>query len=252
MDGRLERALLQIARRYAPSLVPAGWRGPGDYQRLTGDDLLTLVSQLAAANVLVFTGEVPPDGVNLSRFLYKDWVDTLVDIYTRLAQALFPSYMQVSALYADQTPPPVAFLVGAATPVVLTLHGAILPYVTERCGTTPSDTELRGLMDGVLEDLEAVDMPRAQFRDLRDSCAVQVRELCLAPVKMRALSIIDTQSPSLPPAPPELPDDRPPEPPPLPEAPRPSFAAGDIPIFFDPTMERGRRRPPVPNLPNNE
>ncbi|MCZ2096158.1 MAG: hypothetical protein LC121_07815 [Anaerolineae bacterium] len=68
-NARLENGLIHVSRRYAPTLIPAGWQKAGDYPGA----LPELARALATYNVLVATGEsaqtsVVVDG-RLSRFL---------------------------------------------------------------------------------------------------------------------------------------------------------------------------------------
>lgn len=272
-DPRLEHLLIQIARRYAPRRAPTDWQRPGDYR----GGLPELASSLAGYNVLVMMGAVPPEYAAAAQAQIAAWVDHYVRFYDLVTQALFPSFTQINAFFADQDAPPVVFLVGAATPVILALSGYIVPYVASRQWRADvSEFELRGLMDMVLDELEAGDLPRDEYRQLCDQGVAQLRQLLNAPVRQRLLaeadselvntfSIEETQLLSVTAAP----TDTPPFPPPadLPEAPPPpdilpeqenlSAEPGAIqpppfnsetPIFFDPAA-RGKHPPPLPDLP---
>lgn len=276
MSERLERALITVARRSAPALVPLGWRHPGDYPQ----PLSELAGALAAHNVLVLIGDLPPELSHQAAVHFKDWADRYIQFYTLLCEALFPSYTRVNAYYADQDWPPVVVLYGAATPVIVALAEYVAPYIAARQYKQPSDVEMRGLMDTILDELEAGDLPRDQYRALRDQglallkqmLATQVRQLPLTPpaIPMDAPDMPEsrpsddtTVAMKLPSFPPELPPDLP-EPPPPPESlpeetpsepvtpPEPAgkFDTGEIPIFFDVNRRAGKRRPPVPDLPD--
>ena len=54
-SARLEHALITVARRYAPALIPAGWQKPGDYPGA----LPELARALASYNVLLMSAEAP-------------------------------------------------------------------------------------------------------------------------------------------------------------------------------------------------
>lgn len=265
MNERLERALISIARRSAPSLVPSGWRQSGDYPR----PLSELAGALAAHNVLVLIGDLPPELSHQAAVHYKDWADRYVQLYTLLCEALFPSFARVSAYYADQDWPPVVVVYGAATPAIVALAEYIAPYVVARQYKQPSDVEMRGLIDTVLDELEAGDLPRERYRALRDEgvavlrqlLSTQVRQLPLTPPALAmdfaeqplGETTVAIQPPSLPPDLPETP----PPPGSLPEEtpleaaePAGRFNPGDIPIFFDVNRRPEKRRPPVPDLPD--
>ncbi len=277
---RLEQILINLARRYAPELVPVTWLEPGDY---TGR-LSELATALADYNVLIMAGIVPPERAADPATQVANWVQSYVRLYDTLARALFPSFAQISAFYADYEQPPIVFLRGAATPVILVLARTIAPYVAARQGSgTVSDFELTGIMESVLDELEAGDLPRDQLRQLRDDSAAQLRQLLGSVVRQHRLT---NPKPALArafglqesadadwarsggdtltmPMPPESPSPtNAPAPPPdvlpeqdrfvptsAPEAPDNPFGAS-IPIFFDPNA-RGKRPPPVPDLPEN-
>jgi hypothetical protein len=265
MDERLERALIAVARRSAPSLVPSGWRQSGDYPHPLSD----LAGALAAHNVLVLIGDLPQELSHQAAVHFKDWADRYVQLYTLLCEALFPSFSRVNAYYADQDWPPVVVLYGAATPVIVALAEYVAPYVVARQYKQPSDVEMRGLVDTVLDELEAGDLPRERYRALcddgvavlRQMLSTQVRQLPLTPpaIVMDAVerSLGDTtvamQPPSLPPDLPETPpppESLPEETPAEPAEQAGRFDTGDIPIFFDVNRRAEKRRPPVPDLPD--
>jgi hypothetical protein len=236
-SARLERNLIAVARRYAPTLIPAGWQK-------------------------------------------QAWTDGYQEFYRVLCEALFPSFGRVSAFYLDQEEPLMVALYGEATPVIVALAGFVTPYVVARQGTRPLEVELVGMMDMILEELEATDLPREEYRRLRDSGASLlrglldggVRQLAITPPARPIFDEMNAQRPSetrsipsaqkiTPPQPADLPE--PPLPPDLPEdiqppasvpetLPEPArrFDPDAVPIFFNPG-QRGTNQsvPPVPPLP---
>lgn len=273
-SARLERNLIAAARRYAPTLIPAGWQKAGDYS----GSLPNLARALATYNVLVMGGEAPQNAV-------KGWTDGYQGLYRVLCEALFPSYAKISAFYLDQEQPLLVGLFGEATPVIVTLAGYVTPYVVARQGTRPLEVELFGMMDMILEELEATDLPRDEYRRLRDSGAGLLRDLLNGGVRQLAITpparpIFDemaaqrpvTQAPPpppatlpqeqqappkpsdlpAPPAPPDLPEYIPPPPLTPQDIPEPTrrFDPDAVPIFFN-AGQRGSNPsvPPVPPLP---
>ncbi len=272
--SRLERSLIAVTRRYAPSLLPAGWQQPGDYPGALGD----LACALAGYNVLVMIGD--PGHATV-----KTWTDSYLSLYALLTESLFPSFQRVSAFYVDQESPLIVALYGEATPVITTLAGFIVPYVVARQGTRPAEIELNGMMDMILEEVEATDLPREDYRRLRDSGAALVRGLLEGEVKQlpltpparpifdeiarrpAAVSTVRHPRAAAPPPPVDLPEPPLPgtmpeevqQPPELPEAlPEPAprkFDPDAVPIFFNPGQQgqqgsgATRATPPVPPLP---
>lgn len=263
MDDRIERALIAVARRYAPALAPPGWQKPGDYR----GTLPELAQALAEQGVLVTVVQSPEGQTSL---VTPVWVDGLEAFYGCLAGALFPSYTAVSAFYADQGEPPILLIHGMATPVMLALAGYVLPYLAARHGVNPPESEQIALCDAVLDWLEAADLSRAEFLRLRAEAVSLLRPLLDSPARPRALTPTAPGAP-IPartrPAPAHLPEARPsgstpppstlpeatpaaarPAPPNLPEA-APAGPRLPLPIVFEPPARPARRRPPVPNLP---
>jgi hypothetical protein len=254
MNERLERALITVARRSAPSLVPSTWRQPGDYPR----SLSELAGALAANNVLVLIADLAPELAHQAAVHFKDWADGYVQLYTQLCETLFPSYTQVNAYYADQEWPPVVVVYGAATPVVVALAEYVAPYVVARQRQNPSDVEMRGLMDTILDELEADDLPRNEYRRLRDEGVSLLKQLLSTqvlqfPLTPAAISIsggeaIPMQSspvssePSVARPPDTLPED-------VPSEAVARFQTGEVPIFFEVDRRGTKRRPPIPDLP---
>jgi hypothetical protein len=210
----------------------------------------------------VLIGDLPPELAHQAAVHFKDWADSYVLLYTQLCEILFPSFTQVNAYYADQEWPPVVVVYGAATPVIVALGEYVAPYVVARQRQTPSDVEMRGLMDTILDELEADDLPRDQYRQLRDEGVALLRQLIATqvyqfPLTPSAISIeggatVATPSPptTLPPEPVPsvaLPPDTLPED--VPSAAK--FQTGEVPIFFDVDRRSTKRRPPVPDLPES-
>ncbi|KXK18895.1 MAG: hypothetical protein UZ15_CFX003002148 [Chloroflexi bacterium OLB15] len=258
-DPRLERALISTARRYAPELIPPNWAKAGDYPR----PLPEFAAALAQHNVLVAIGDLPATANALSGVYFNDWASMYTGLYSQLCAALFPSYLEVSAYYADDEFPPILLVYGQATPVVEVLARYIAPFVAARQfaardGIPTTDAELLGVMELALEYLEADDLSRVEFRRLQSGCVQIIRQIIDCAVTQRMitppaaeLGIAMQETASAPPQPPlpvELPESLPDLPDTLPEENPPLFQAGEVPVFFN-AQSMGKRRPPVPDLP---
>jgi hypothetical protein len=245
MKERLERTLIDLARRHAPQLAPGQWSRPGDYVR----PLPELARLLAENGALPLLGDVPVPYTNEASVHLKLWVDTYTQVYSVLTGALFPSHSQCSAHYADNDWPPFVVLIGSAGPVLGAMGGYIAPFVAVRQGGQPaSEVELRGLIDRVLDELEAHDLPREQFTRLRNDLVGYVKDLLALHVRQMPLTPPAPDLFGISAPPPTLPDERPTTlpatptstpPPSLPEAPR-----GE--------RKPGKRRPPIPDLPDDK
>ncbi len=264
-SSRLERSLIAVAQKYAPTLVPANWRQPGDYPGALPD----LARALARESVLVMIGDTSMASI-------KTWTDGYISLYSLLTSTLFPSHQRVNAFYLDQQPPPIVALYGDAIPVIMVFAGYVVPYVVARQGTQTSEVEISGLMDMILEELEATNLGREEYRRLRDSGAVALRHLLESGVRQFPLTpaarpILDQMAAQQrPPAFPQTPSfSSPPQPqspapssvsaflaqdePPVPHQATPPFtvpieqAAGQQPTMQQPTsLGPSRSAPPPP------
>jgi hypothetical protein len=187
MTPRLERILVKLAAQYAPHLTPPGWDRVGDRT----DRLQKLARQMAAFNILVLMAEVPPDRKKFFDAMVAEWIKGYGAFYNLLAQKLFPSFSRVSAFYADDRQPPVVVINGEATPVIQVLAGLITPYLAARQSTRPSELELRGLMQIVMDELEAEDLPRAVYGQIHGAGVEIVRDLLNIGMFYVSLTVFD-------------------------------------------------------------
>jgi hypothetical protein len=268
-DPRLEQILTKLAMRHAPELLRE--LPPGKAERIP-----ILARKLASVNLLVLMGQVAqpvtaPDTI----MRVQTWADGYIRLYSLLSHHLFPSFTHISAQYADDKLPVVIVIKGAATPVVHVLAGFVAPYIAQRQGqTTVSDVELLGLMDTLLDELEASDLAREEYKGLRTDGVAVLKDLLRAPVQQLALTPFDRPLFS------DIPQPSPQPPPSLPEtsnlppamptenvrvsgkATPPSSTEEDvnellfdssIPIFFARKPRSAKKpRPPVPGLPDED
>lgn len=180
MNSRLERILITLARRNAPQLLEMGLM-----------DAPTLARRLAAFNILVIVGD-PGKPIQEAYPQIQIWVDGYVHMYDLLTSNLFPSFTQISANYADGELPAIIIINGAATPVVEVMAGFVAPYIVQRQGRRSiSEAEILGLMDEILDQLEAGDLPREEYRRLRAEGAQILKEMIAGPVHQIPLMHFD-------------------------------------------------------------
>jgi hypothetical protein len=206
VDPRLERALIAIARRYAPDLVPQNWQQAGDYRA----PLTDLARALASHGALAMMGD-PAPGVTNTQMAYKAWVDGYSRLYNALSAALFPSFTGISSFFVDHETPQVVVIVGEATPVIEMLAGHIAPYIVARQGRQDATPyELNGLMETVLEELEAHDLPGEDYRSLRTACANLISPMLFTAIRQYPVTPPLRQMPAnnnaAPPPPPDFPE----------------------------------------------
>ncbi|MCA9902212.1 MAG: hypothetical protein KC547_00030 [Anaerolineae bacterium] len=252
MKERLEKTLIAVASRYAKPLVPAGWQKPGDYPRA----LPELARSLASYNVLVLLGDLPVPYTGDAALHIKFWADTYERLYRRLARVLFPSFADCTCYYADQEWPPIIILHGAATPLIEALADFVAPFVVMRQSSAQiSDVELRGLMDLVLEELEATDLPREEYVRLRDEAvaivrdllALNVRQMPLTPAKRPIFGVLPPPTAAAPAPPDTLPEETT-----QPSPPVEAEGEPDMPMFFEHKSRQKKNRPPLLDDPGQD
>jgi hypothetical protein len=269
-DPRLEQILTKLAMRHAPELLRQ--LPPGKSERLP-----VLARQLASYNLLVLMGQVSQPVISPDTIMrVQMWADGYIRLYSLLAHHLFPSFSHISAQYADDKLPVVIVIKGAATPIMHVLAGFAAPYIAQRQSQpTVSEVELLGLMDTMLDELEATDLPREEYKTLRTDGAAMLKDMLRAPVRQLALTPFDrslfSDIPQPSPQPPstlpetgtlpEMPPRReealkpaPPPPTPLVEGEEDELLFdSSIPIFFARKPRDPKKpRPPVFRLPDDE
>lgn len=187
MNTRLERTLVNLAQQHAQHLVTAGSFRPTDSQRIP-----TLARALAAYDLLVMMGYLPPALLTSADKHIQEWVDAYGQLYHLLAGRLFPSLIAINAEYIDDQLPVIIVIQGAATPVIQIFAGLITPYIaTRQSFPVVSEAELLGLMDIVLEELEATDLPRKEYNLLKVDGARILARLLECKVRQVGVTLSD-------------------------------------------------------------
>jgi hypothetical protein len=212
---KLERVLLGLARQYAPNLIQTYDVRHDETRRVQN-----LARALADYDILVMMGDFPQSLLLLTvdaTTLVQKWLGNYIQFYSLLATQLFASHVPLVAQYGDDRWPVIIYMQGPITPVIQKMAGYVTPYVVQRqMDVRVSETELLGLMDVMLDELEAANMPRAKFKKLREEGMVILRAMLESPI--RQLPVTDFDRPifsdsqrivlaPLPSEPPKLPEE---------------------------------------------
>ncbi len=254
MTARLERILYKVSQQHAPILTPPGWNQTGD----PINRIQKLARALAGYNITILVGELAPELLHQKDQYVQEWVRQYALMYHLLAQGLFPSFGKINAQYADDRLPPVIVFYGEATPIVSVLSGYITPYVAVRQATAASDLELRGLMTVILDELEAGDLPHAVYDAMLAQGVNILKQMLQSTLRHVSLTLFDkpiietiqqTQRDTSPPKVLEarqlnyeleyLPEDN-----------NPPTPTEEMFVVNVPLRQSSTRRPPVPNLPD--
>jgi hypothetical protein len=154
MKARMERILIKLAQRHAPYLLT----------NLSADidaRLRVLADGLAKNGVLVIAGAVPDENYHGR---VSEWVGGYGDLYQLLVQGLFPSLARFDPVYADNNRPPIVVMEGQPAALIAVLGGYVAPFLALRQHDRMlSQAELRGVMQFILDELEAADLPRQKY-----------------------------------------------------------------------------------------
>jgi hypothetical protein len=285
MDARVEQVLIGLAQQFVPQVLQS-WDRSGKPEQRTS----RLARALAQHNILVIMADQPPSLQAITRdarSLVAEWVNNYLQLYMRICHDLFPSLtQQVTAHYADDRWPVIIYIQGAASNVIQVMAGYIAPYIAQaQFKNQLSEVEINGLLDWILDELEASTLPLNITRKLRSDGTVILKQILTSPIQAISLTDFDrpifTESQRIVPIQPPttLPEvgslewhlQNPPKPQaPVPSEPLPPMPASDmtpgsrseppdqarpnangsaLPLLPPRREGERRRRPPVPPLP---
>ncbi|MBZ0275926.1 MAG: hypothetical protein K8I60_07275 [Anaerolineae bacterium] len=243
-EQRLEQILIKLANTHAPVTIQ-------DWPTLRGtpNGLSILARRLADFNILILAGDIAPSFraiTESSTALLQDWVGIYGQFYSLLADSLFPHYAQqgqnIRGHYTDSLwSPVVVYLRGTIPPLIKVMAGIVTPYVTARqTQTVISNMELVGVMEVVLEELEAQDIPLTLHKQLIEQGTNLLSRLLSNPIRQYPLIIPDRDLfQDSRPMPPVNATAQTPQAPPQPEQPKPA------------TTEPPAKPPHLPGLPQS-
>lgn len=191
-DQRLEQLLISLGQQHAQNALRS-WNAQGDlHQRLPA-----LARELANYNMLVIMGDFPQTLATIGQDVnaqIQSWVNGYGQFYGLLTRALFPSYTHFSAHYTDDRWPVVIYMIGAATPVIRCMAGYVAPYIVQRqFESIVSEAELIGLMDLILDELEAASLGRDAYKALRAEGVALLKAMLSTAIRQLPLTEFDRQ-----------------------------------------------------------
>lgn len=190
MDQRDENVLVALTEQYAQSLLPM-WDRRGTFD----ERLPRLARGLASYNILVLMADQPYSLQNIQQnigAMIQEWANNYVALYRRLCRDLFPSFNQVSLHATDDHWPIIIYLRGSATPVIQRMAGFVAPYIVQRqFSPTVSEIELMGLMDLILDELEAGNLARETYKQLRNDSVDILKQMLATPIHQLSVTEFD-------------------------------------------------------------
>jgi hypothetical protein len=185
-DPSIELILVNIARKFAPTLVPQDWKRPGDLKK----PLYTLARELANYHVLVILGERDNAMPQNNPVAVRETGEIYIRFYHLLAKQLFSSLpLRIDASYYSYSRATLMIMFDAeARGVIEVMAGYVAPYLVERQGShAVAPAELQGLMDKILQKLDAGDSSQADYRLMREEGAEILKQMVA--MRLRQLSL---------------------------------------------------------------
>lgn len=186
-DAELEKCLVAVARRYAPEMIPATWKQPGDL----GHPPHNFARLLLRHDLLVLIG----DRAGHSDDSLKDAAQACYSLYKRLYRLIAGKLFAYTLADAKMT----ASICDASDFIVMTLHAPGVPII-EALGTlitpfviqhyqphTDLSSEVRQLADDALTVLSADELDDADYESLRDEIIRLVNDICRMPLRLLPL-----------------------------------------------------------------
>lgn len=189
-DPTVEMLLVQLARKYAPRLVPANWQKPGDLRK----PLHMLARQLAEYDVVVVLGD---RGSQPSSWDIPSAVEECVHYYTQLYRlfsgTFFPSFQHIAAYYYSFSRDNLLiYFEMEAGLVARVMAGYIAPYLVERQQSPlVSDFELIALVDVVLKKLDPDGMDAQSHQSLKVQGEIILKHMLAMPLRQLPLTQFD-------------------------------------------------------------
>lgn len=133
------------------------------------DRVEQLALRLAGEGVIVLVGDLHPDNRGRRDQHLQKWVNAYAELYYLLNVGLFDITDEPTAYVADNKYPLIVVFEARTLVVIRVLTGLIIPYIALRqADGKTSRAELRGMIEMMLEELEASTLPYEKYTHIRD------------------------------------------------------------------------------------
>lgn len=157
---RLETILKLLLQQKTGRLEPPA--------RTFNDRVENLAYHLASEGVIVLVGDLHPTLRADRNSHLRMWMNTYAELYYLLTFGLFDISDEPVAYLADNNYPIVVVFEAKTYIVVRVMTSLILPYVALRQSDgRASRAELRGMIDNILDELAATDLPPDKYQTIR-------------------------------------------------------------------------------------
>ena len=191
---RIERILIKLAERLSPNL--AKWAKEQQLKNTTHwERMLARKFADSYSTVVILADEFTPEMRLTETTLITNWVKGYQQFHRLIARTMFPSLNHFKAQYADDKMPPVIVLTIEPSPIANIFAGYVQPYLAVRQSQSDrwSELELRGLMDMILDELQAREFPPAVQDEMRRSGVALLAGMLQSKVRHLSLTDFDGQ-----------------------------------------------------------
>lgn len=153
-----------------------------------------LADRLTNEGVIVLVGDLHPNYRTQRDQHLQKWVNAYAELYYLLNVGLFETTDEPTAYVADNKYPLIVVFEAKTLVVMRVLAGLIIPYIALRqVDGKASRAELRGMIEMMLDELEASTLPPAKYTHIRDRGIILLDTLLKSEVRQVSLTNFSRQ-----------------------------------------------------------
>ena len=158
------------------------------------DRVEQLALRLVKEGMIILVGDLHPSYRGQRDALVQKWVNTYAELYYLLNIGLFDITDEPTAYVADHKYPLIVVFEARTLVIVRVLTGLIIPYIALRqADGKASRAELRGMIEMMLEELEASDLSYEKYAHIRNRGIALLDALLKSEVRQVSLTNFSRQ-----------------------------------------------------------
>jgi hypothetical protein len=158
------------------------------------DRVEQLAHRLTGEGVIVLVGDLHPNYRGQRDEHLQKWVNNYAELYYLLNVGLFDTTDEPTAYVADNKYPLFVVFEARTLVVMRVLAGLIIPYIALRqADGKASRAELRGMIEMILEELEASTLPHEKYTHIRNRGIILLDALLKSEIRQVSLTNFSRQ-----------------------------------------------------------
>ena len=150
--------------------------------------------RLTDEGVIVMVGDLHPSLRGQRNEHLQKWVNAYAELYYLLNFGLFDTTDEPTAYVADNKYPLVVVFKARTLVVIRVLTGLVIPYIALRqTDNQTSRAELRGMIEMILEELEAGNLPYEKYKHIRERGILLLDSLLQSQIRQVSLTRFSRQ-----------------------------------------------------------